>query len=220
MKEWSASWQSSTDPAKQKKYRENAPHHHRKKFLTAGLADDVEETVGTSTLPVREGDRVEIMRGDFAGTTGRVEDIDTEAKRIFVDGVDREDVSGADVQVSIDPSNVRITKLDLDDPQRLAKYEVSEEEQESIAAEDVEEDVEDVDEQEADEELGSDEEETETADEQDEMAVDDIVSGTIDEVKDAVESGEFSASEVLEAETENKNRVTLVEWLESRTEDE
>ncbi len=223
MKDWSASWQASSNPAKQKKYRENAPHHHRKKFLNARLADDVQETVGTTTLPVREGDRVEVMRGDFAGESGRVEDIDTEAKRIYVNGVEREDVSGADVQVSVDPSNVTITKLDLDDPKRLAKYEVSAEEQEAIAAEDVEDEDEEEAVEEADTEAADDvedEDEEETADEQAEMVVDDLVSGTIDDVKDAVEAGEFDAEDVLEAEQDGKNRVTLVEWLESRMEDD
>ncbi|MFB6076885.1 MAG: hypothetical protein ABEK12_02030 [Candidatus Nanohaloarchaea archaeon] len=43
-----------------------------------------------------------------------------------------------------------------------------------------------------------------------------MVEGTVDEVKDAVRDGDIDAGSVLAAEQENKNRVTLVEWLEGR----
>lgn len=45
---------------------------------------------------------------------------------------------------------------------------------------------------------------------------DDLVSGTIPEVKDAVEEDGLDIGKVLAAEKRNKDRVTLVDWLESR----
>ncbi|MFB6167055.1 MAG: hypothetical protein ABEJ62_02220, partial [Candidatus Nanohaloarchaea archaeon] len=47
-----------------------------------------------------------------------------------------------------------------------------------------------------------------------------IVSGTVDEVKEKVQEEDLDPEEVLEAEKQNKDRVTLVEWLEERIEDE
>ncbi len=45
---------------------------------------------------------------------------------------------------------------------------------------------------------------------------DEIVSGTIPEVKDAFDDHDLDPAKVLAAETANKDRVTLKDWLESR----
>lgn len=47
---------------------------------------------------------------------------------------------------------------------------------------------------------------------------DDIVSGTIDDVKEAVEEDGLDPEKVLDAEKAGKDRVTLVQWLEERLE--
>ncbi|MDY6769157.1 MAG: 50S ribosomal protein L24 [Candidatus Nanohaloarchaea archaeon] len=213
--DYSRSWTASSDPSKQRKRRRNAPHHQRKQFLNAHLADAVQERMGTRSVPVRTGDKVEVMRGDYSGEKGRVDDIDTEEEKIYINGVEREAVDGSETAVPVDPSNLKITKLDLDDPERLADYDVSEEEKEEISVEPAEdeepdeaageEDEDGEDEVDAEEEAGTDE----TADPED------IVAGTVDEVKEAVESGANPAA-VLEAEQANKDRVTLVDWLENR----
>lgn len=223
MTEWSTSWKASSDPAKQRKDRDNAPYHQQGRFLSARLADDVRERVGTKSLPIRTGDRVEVMRGDHEGAKGEVTDIDTDDHRIFVDGIERESVSGAETKISLAPSNLRITKLDLDDARRLAKFEVSEEEKEEIkveAADEPEEPEEDVEEP---EDSADDEEVAETDEDINEtegVDYEELVDGTIEDVKGRVTAEELDAAKVLEAEKANKNRVTLVEWLESRTEDD
>lgn len=45
-----------------------------------------------------------------------------------------------------------------------------------------------------------------------------LVQGTVDEVKETVETEGLDPRAVLEAERENKDRVTLVKWLEERVE--
>lgn len=47
-----------------------------------------------------------------------------------------------------------------------------------------------------------------------------IVSGTVDEVKDEVRDSDLNPEKVLEAEREGKDRKTLTEWLENRVERE
>ncbi|MFB6294754.1 MAG: hypothetical protein ABEI97_03270, partial [Candidatus Nanohaloarchaea archaeon] len=131
-------------------------------------------------------------------------------------GVERETVSGSETKIPMEPSNVRVTKLNLDDERRLAKYEVSEAEKEEISVEPEEEEEpgEDVEEEAYDEE--PDEKE---AVEADGAAYDEVVGGTVDEVKQAVEDEGLDPAKVLDAEEANKDRVTLVEWLETRVED-
>lgn len=222
--QWSTDWSGSTDPSKQRKYRENAPHHHRKRFLNAHLADSVRETVETRAVPLVTGDQVEVMRGDHAGAEGRVDDIDTEEQKVYVDGVEREAVDGSDTAIPVRPSNLKITKLNLEDERRLAKYEVSEEEKEEISiepeeAEDEEEPGEEPPE-EAEEPADDAAEDVEDVEELlEESAPAEIVEGTVDEVKEAVRDGAADPAAVLEAETANKDRVTLVEWLESRVDE-
>ncbi|MDY6773695.1 MAG: hypothetical protein SVS85_00720 [Candidatus Nanohaloarchaea archaeon] len=46
-----------------------------------------------------------------------------------------------------------------------------------------------------------------------------LVEGTVEEVKDRVREDDFDLQKVLEAERENKNRITLVNWLEDRIEE-
>ncbi|MDY6777184.1 MAG: 50S ribosomal protein L24 [Candidatus Nanohaloarchaea archaeon] len=163
MSDWNKNWKRSEQPAKQRKYRANAPYHIRKKFLSAHLSESLQERVGTSSLPVREGDKAEIMRGDWAGLSGRVDRIDYDNYKVYLDGIEQERVDTTEAKAALDPSNLKLTKLELDDERRLAKYEISEEDREEIRAEDEAEESEDEDEataEEADEEAPEDEEES------------------------------------------------------------
>lgn len=215
---WSRSWQASKNPAKQRKYRSNAPHHQKKQFLSARLDDRLRERIGKRTVPARTGDRVEVLRGDYAGKRGEVVNIDTDDYRLYIEGVERETVSGSETQVAIDPSNVRLTRLNLDDGRRAAEFDISEAEKEEIRADTYEG-------EEATEDESAEDEETEAEDVEDEAAeeasadvdYEELVEGTVDDVKDAVRSQDLDAAKVLEAEQANKDRSTLTGWLENRT---
>ena len=61
---------------------------------------------------------MKIVRGDFAGVEGKVNDVDTSGRRLFVEGVSREMTSGTSTNVSVHCSKVIITKLNLDDKWR------------------------------------------------------------------------------------------------------
>ncbi|MFB6076964.1 MAG: hypothetical protein ABEK12_02445, partial [Candidatus Nanohaloarchaea archaeon] len=56
--------------------------------------------------------------------------------------------------------------------------------------------------------------------EPDEAEYEDLVEGTVDDVKEAVREGEFDPATVLAVEQENKDRSTLVSWLEGRTDED
>lgn len=223
-KQWSQSWKSSKKAAKQKKFRENAPQHQKKSFVKAKLNDDLRERVGTSTLPVRQGDRCKIMRGDFKRETGEVSTVDYNDYKLKIEGVKREKVDGSDVKVAVDPSNVILTRLELEDERRLRNYELEEEDKEDIMVhreeeeEDSEEETEVSEGEEKDEEL--EEEVTEDSDEEpkrDMPNYDQLVDDTISNVKEEVkEMSDPDYQKLLQAEKNNKNRKTLVEWLEGR----
>lgn len=69
-------------------------------------------------VPVRTGDTVQIMRGDYAGLEGKIRDINMKKYRITIEGVTKEKADGTKVFVPIHPSKVLIKKLNLDDKWR------------------------------------------------------------------------------------------------------
>jgi large subunit ribosomal protein L24 len=68
---------------------------------------------------------VKIVRGDFAGIEGKVNDVDTRKQRLYVEGVSRETVAGTSTNVSVHSSKVVITKLNLDDKWRAESVKVA-----------------------------------------------------------------------------------------------
>lgn len=108
----------TTKPSKQRKMIYDAPAHRLRRFLSAPLSDELRKNNERRSYPLRKGDTVKIVRGDFASVEGKINDIDTRRQRIFVEGVQREKTSGTTANVSVNSSKVVITKLNLDDKWR------------------------------------------------------------------------------------------------------
>ncbi len=118
MKKWSKNWIGSGQPRKQRKYRANAPLHVRHRFLSAHVSKTLRKEVNKRSLPVRKGDEVEIMRGEYRGKKGVVSSVSMKESKIFIDSIKRKKVSGQEVAVPVDPSNVQITKASMEDKMR------------------------------------------------------------------------------------------------------
>jgi len=86
--------------------------------MTAKLAEPLRRELGIKRIPVRKGDTVIILRGDYAGHEGKVVRADLKKRRIYIEGATRQKADGTTVYVPIHPSKVLITKLDLSDPRR------------------------------------------------------------------------------------------------------
>jgi large subunit ribosomal protein L24 len=104
-------WRSSSQKRKQNKFRFNAPHHQKGKFLGAALDKELREEHKTRSARVRTGDTVEVMRGTFKGSSGQVESIDIKKSKIYVRGVERIGKGGQKIPLAVAASNVRITQL-------------------------------------------------------------------------------------------------------------
>ncbi len=236
---WSSDWKSSKNPTKQRKYRDNAPLHVKDKMISANMNDILRDELGVKTLTIVVGDRVKIMRGDDKGTEGIVSRVDRKEEKIYINNVDRQRTDGTVREKPFHPSNLQLQALNLSDPDRIDKYDVDdleaievedeeldelEEEEENemmqrMQAQSETDQQEDDEEEDEDEEGTADEKETEQETETAEFDAEEIVEGTVDEVKEAVENG-ADPQAVLEAEENSKDRKTLKQWLESRTEEE
>lgn len=95
-----------------------APLHKRHKMLSAMLSGSLKEKYGVNSVPIRSGDTVRILRGDFKGLEGKVTRVDRKNYRIFIEGITREKVDGTTIFVPIHPSKVMITNMNLDDKWR------------------------------------------------------------------------------------------------------
>ncbi|WP_135606326.1 50S ribosomal protein L24 [Methanococcoides sp. NM1] len=107
----------SKQPRKQRKARYDAPLHIRQKYMAAPLSKELRGKFGRSASVII-GDTVVVMRGDHAGTEGKVEALSLKSGTIVVEGVSVSKVDGTEVPRPIYPSNVMITSLELNDKRR------------------------------------------------------------------------------------------------------
>lgn len=117
-KEFSTSWKSSSKPRKQRKYAAKAPLHIKRKLVSAHLAETLRSKYKIRSLPLRKGDAVRVMRGQFKKKTGKVARVDLKRSRIYIEGIEMVKKDGSKIPYPIHPSNLLIETLILDDKKR------------------------------------------------------------------------------------------------------
>jgi len=113
----------SKKPRKQRKFLYNAPLHLRRKMISAHLSKELREKYKRRSFPLRTGDEVKVMRGEFKGVVGKVVKIDTKKYKVYVDTVKKKRSVGTEYLVPISPSNLMIIKLNLEDKYRIKMLE-------------------------------------------------------------------------------------------------
>jgi large subunit ribosomal protein L24 len=100
----------SKQPRKQRKALYNYKNHHRSNLLTTRVADFVREEYGIKSLPIRVGDNVRVVKGEFKDFEGEVtevaKDLRVEIKEVTFDKAD-----GTQFHPTIHISKLIITKL-------------------------------------------------------------------------------------------------------------
>ncbi len=120
-KQFSTSWKASRQPRKQRKYRAEAPLHLRHKFLSSHLSKELRKKYGKRNLPLRTGDEVLVMRGNFAKKKAKVLSVDVKRERVILEGLNRQKKDGTKISVFFNPSNLQIQTLNLEDKKRAKK---------------------------------------------------------------------------------------------------
>ena len=67
---------------------------------------------------LKVGDKVKILRGKFRGKEGAVKIIDLKTLKLSVSGVEHTKLDGTKIFLKLDPSNVQIIDLKLEDKKR------------------------------------------------------------------------------------------------------
>jgi large subunit ribosomal protein L24 len=85
------------------------------------------------SFDIRKGDTVKIVRGDFKGNEGKVNEV--RDGKLLIEKVTLKKADGSMIPGKMDPSNVIITKFDLTDALRRGKLGVKKEPKEAKAKE-------------------------------------------------------------------------------------
>lgn len=104
----------SSQPRKVRKAFFNASKDEKHVALSAPLSKELQETHHIKRLPIRRDDEVKLVVGKHKNREGKVTDVKLREMRIYVDSFNREKLNGQNVQYSVHPSNVVITKLKMD----------------------------------------------------------------------------------------------------------
>ena len=116
---WSRTWVRSKKPRKQRKYIYNAPLHIKRRMMAAPLSEELKKEYKINALPVRKGDTVKIMRGDFKGQVGKITKVMVKKMRVHVDIAKRKNLKGEEKFIPIHPSNLMILELYSEDKKRI-----------------------------------------------------------------------------------------------------
>lgn len=109
----------SKKPRKQRKFLYKAPLHLRRKMIAAHLSKELREKYKTRSMPLRKGDEVEVMRGEFKKRRGKILKIDTKNYKVYIEGITRKKTDGTERLVPFHPSNLKIINLNLEDKRRI-----------------------------------------------------------------------------------------------------
>jgi len=121
-KQFSTKWKSSKQPRKQRKYRAEAPIHVKRKFLSANLSKELRKKYGKRTAVIVKNDKVKIMRGKFKKKQGKVLKVFTKLGKVTIENIQIKKIEGSKVDVKVQPSNLQIVELFLEDSKRAKKF--------------------------------------------------------------------------------------------------
>ncbi len=122
-KKFSTSWKRSTQPRKQRKYRHNLPLHLKQKMLHVHLSPELRKKYEIRNILIRKGDKVRVMRGQFAKKEGVVERVNLKRERVYVNGIENIKKDGTKLLYPLNSSNLMILSFDLSDKIRKQKLE-------------------------------------------------------------------------------------------------
>lgn len=118
---FSKHWKSSKQPRKQRKYKAEAPLHIKRRFLSCNLSKELRKKYSKRNAIVVKEDKVRVMRGKFKKKQGKIIRVFTKLGKIHIEGLQVKKQDGSKVAVKLQPSNLQIIDMNLDDKKRMQK---------------------------------------------------------------------------------------------------
>ena len=82
------------------------------------MSKELIKKYGKRSIPIRKGDTVKVMVGQYKGKIGKTEKVFVKKTRVWIEGVNRTKKDGSKSFYPIHPSNLLITELNLSDERR------------------------------------------------------------------------------------------------------
>jgi len=92
--------------------------HTKHKMMSSNLSKELRKKYEKRNFPLRKGDSIKILRGEFKGKTGKIETVNLKRLRVIIEGIYRTKKDGTKVGVYFNPSNLQIKELNLEDGKR------------------------------------------------------------------------------------------------------
>jgi large subunit ribosomal protein L24 len=115
---YSKLWKKSKQARKQRKYRYNAPLHIKQKFVSSHLSKELKTRYKKRSLNLRKGDSVKVIRGQFKNKSGKVNEVNVKRTLVYINGIEIVKRDGTKTRRPINPSNLILTELNMDDKMR------------------------------------------------------------------------------------------------------
>lgn len=111
-------WKASKQPRKQRKYRANANFQRKQNMMSSNLSKNLRKKFAKRSMPIRKGDTVKVMRGEFKGKTGKISIVNMKKMKVYIEGIQNQKKDGTKVNIPFYPSRLQIQELYLDDKMR------------------------------------------------------------------------------------------------------
>ena len=118
-KQFSIQWRASKQIRKQRKFRANASFKIRHEFLSSNLSEELRKKYFRRSFPIRKGDMVKIMRGEYKGKSGKISLIDLKKTKVAIEGIQLTRKDGTKVNIKFPASNLQIQELNMEDKKRM-----------------------------------------------------------------------------------------------------
>ena len=109
----------SIKPGKQRKSQMHMAKHLAKKKVVSKIEKTLAQQIGKKRLPVRKGDTVRIMRGEYKKREGKISRVMPEKGKVFIGEINIKKANGTEKPVPFDASNLMITALEGKDKRRI-----------------------------------------------------------------------------------------------------
>ena len=104
---------------KQRKNLKNAPLHIKQKQMAVHLSKELREKYSKRSIVIRKGDEVKILRGKFAGKTGKITNLNIKKNYVHIENQLIKKKDGTEVPIKFRPSNLVVLELFKDDDKRF-----------------------------------------------------------------------------------------------------
>ncbi len=92
--------------------------HLIKKIIAVNLSKELRKKYGKRNIPLKKGDEVLVMRGSFKGKKEKVTKVLPKKNKVYLDNIHNIRKDGTKTFYPINPSNLQITELNVDDKMR------------------------------------------------------------------------------------------------------